>query len=92
MAFSSVSAPLFVPVFPLDRENSGLNIYEMGGWSLHSTGGHAHLLDVVSSGSVSLLLDISANVISIGSREHLASLPSGFPKFSPPTHTHTYFY
>jgi hypothetical protein len=30
MAFPSISVPLFIPVFPLDRSNSGLKFRE--GW------------------------------------------------------------
>jgi hypothetical protein len=40
IGFPSVSAPLFVPVFPLDRSNSGLKVWE--GWvAPFSTVGHA---------------------------------------------------
>ena len=39
MAFPLVSVLLFVPVFPLDRSNSGLKFWEMGGWPHPSTGG-----------------------------------------------------
>ena len=38
MAFLSISAPLFLPVFPLDRNNSGLKI-------LRWVGSHAYLLE-----------------------------------------------
>jgi hypothetical protein len=39
----------------------------MGEWPIPSTGDHAYLLDVVSSGFISPLLGILANVIPIGS-------------------------
>jgi hypothetical protein len=65
LSFSLCS--IFVPTFPLDRNNSGLKILKMGGWSPASTGDHVYLLEVVSSGSISLLLGISANIIPIKS-------------------------
>jgi hypothetical protein len=52
-AFLSVSAPFSVPVFPLERNNFGLK-NEMSGWSPLSTGGSAYLLEVASTGSISL--------------------------------------
>ena len=55
---------IFVPAFPLEGK-FWVKIFEMGGWSHISTGGHVYLL--VSSGFISLLLDISVNVILIGS-------------------------
>jgi hypothetical protein len=54
----SVSAPFFVPAFPLDWNNSGLKILKMSGWSPASTGSHVYLLEVVSSRSISPLLGI----------------------------------
>jgi hypothetical protein len=42
-----------------------------------SARGHVYLLEVVSSCSISLLLDILANIIPSGSWETLASLESG---------------
>ena len=41
MAFLSVSAPHFVPAFPLDRSNSGLKNLEMSGWPHPPTWGLA---------------------------------------------------
>ena len=46
----------FVPVFPLDRENLWVKNFEMGGWLQPSTGAHAFLLEVVSTGSIFPLL------------------------------------
>jgi hypothetical protein len=43
MTFPSVSAPYFVPVFSLYKNNSGLKIFEMSVWSQPSTRGHAYL-------------------------------------------------
>ena len=76
MAFPSVSAPLFVPAFPFDRRNSRLMFFEVGAWPHPSTGGHAHPLDLVSTGSISPLLGISANVPPVGSWELLGFLVS----------------
>jgi hypothetical protein len=70
MAFVSVSVHFFVPVFPLDRNDSGLKILR---WPHSSIGGHADLLEVASTGSISSLLLISANVIPVGSWEPEAS-------------------
>ena len=67
----------FVSAFPLDRKNSGSEILLMGRWPHASTRGHVYLLEVVSSGSISPLLGISAKVIPIGSWEPLTSLVSG---------------
>ena len=61
MAFPSVSAPCFISVFPLDRNLFGLTILRwMDGLTL--TGGHAYLLDVVSTDSVYPWLLILAKV------------------------------
>jgi hypothetical protein len=54
---------IFVPTFPLDRNNLGLNILKMGGWFLPSTGGPVYLLEMVSSGYMSPLLGISATTL-----------------------------
>jgi hypothetical protein len=39
VAFPSVSAPFFVPIFHLDRNNFGVKIFEKGGWIHSSTRG-----------------------------------------------------
>jgi hypothetical protein len=44
MAFPSVSAPLFVPVFPLDRSNSGLKFWRWVGGPIPQLGSHAYLI------------------------------------------------
>ena len=49
MAFPSVSAPLFFPVFLFDRKNSGLIFFEVSGWPHPSTGDPAYPLDMVST-------------------------------------------
>jgi hypothetical protein len=49
----------------------------MGVWPHSSTGNHAYPLDMVSTGSLSLLLGISANVTLTGSWKPLAFLESG---------------
>jgi hypothetical protein len=51
LSFSLCS--IFVPAFPLDRNNSGSKNLKMVVWS---PGGHDYLLEVVSSGSISPLL------------------------------------
>ena len=56
-----------VPSFPLDRNNSGSRNFKMGRCAHASNGGPVYLLEVVSSGSISPLLNILANVIPIGS-------------------------
>jgi hypothetical protein len=71
MAFPSVSAPLFVPVFSLDRSKSELN-FENGGCPHPSTGGFAYPLEILSTGSLSPLLGISDNIILIAFWESLA--------------------
>ena len=46
---------IFVPAFPLDRNNSRLKFLKMGGWPHPSTRDNVYLLEVVSSGSISPL-------------------------------------
>jgi hypothetical protein len=74
---------IFVPIFPLDRNISRIKNFEMGGWLHPSTGGHAYLLEVVSTGSISSLMCISAKaILSLSSTIFLLSLGS----LSPPWH------
>jgi hypothetical protein len=40
--------------------------FEMGGWPHPSTGGCEYLLEMVSSGSISPILCISAKIITVG--------------------------
>jgi hypothetical protein len=77
MAFLSVSAPLFVPAFPFVRRNSGLTFFRWVDGPIPQMGGSAYPLDIVSTGSVSLLLGISAKVLTVGSWESLVSLAHG---------------
>jgi hypothetical protein len=66
---------IFVLAFPLDRDNYELNFFRWGrGWPHPSHGGHVYLLEMISSGSIFLLLAILANVIPIGSWESLEFL------------------
>jgi hypothetical protein len=51
---------IFASAFHVDRNNSELKFLKMCGWPPASTGGH--LLEVLSSGFISPLLGISANV------------------------------
>jgi hypothetical protein len=71
------SLPHFLSLYFLEKELLWVTNFEMCRWPQPSTVGHVYLLEVVSSGFISLLLDISANIISIGSWEPLASLVSG---------------
>jgi len=62
----TIYAAHFVTIFPLDRSNSGLKMWDewvapSPYWSL------AYPLDMVSTGSPSSLLGISANVIPVRS-------------------------
>jgi hypothetical protein len=79
MTFSSVSAPLFFfcPCVAFSKNNSGLKMLQVSGWPHPSTGEYAYLLEVVSTGSISPLLGILANVIPFGSWEPLTSLMHG---------------
>ena len=78
MAFPSVSAPFFFyPCFSFRQEQFWVKIFEMGGWPHPSTGDCTYLQEIVSTGSVSPLLAILADVIPVGSWELLSSLASG---------------
>jgi hypothetical protein len=59
LSFSLYS--IFVPAFPLGRNSSGLKK------KIESIRGHVYLPESISSGFISLLLGISANVISVES-------------------------
>ena len=80
----------FVPVFPLDRDNSGLKFLRWVGGPIPQLEAHAYPLDMVSTGSISSLLGITTNVIPFGSWEPLASLASGRRESGkePQTHQH----
>jgi hypothetical protein len=60
MTFPSISALFFVPAFPLDRNNSVLNLFKMDRYHHSSTVGCAYLLEVVSTGSPLPLIGILA--------------------------------
>jgi hypothetical protein len=64
MVFLSISVPLFVPAFSLDRNNSVL-IFLIWVGGLISQLGAAVPLDMVSIGFLSSLLGISANGIPV---------------------------
>ena len=53
------------PCISFSQEECWVNIFEVNGHS----GGHAYPLDMVSTGSISPLLGISANVLPVGSWE-----------------------
>ena len=75
LSFSLCS--IFVPSFPLGRNNFESKNLKMDRWSHASTGGHVYHLEVVSSGSISLLLGILINVIPTEFWEPLTSQVSG---------------
>ena len=63
---------IFCPHVSFSQEQFWVKNFEVGRWPHPSTWGHAYLLKVVSSGFISPLLDISANVIPVGSLENLS--------------------
>jgi hypothetical protein len=71
---------IFVPAFPLDRNNSRS---KMGGSPYFFTGSPVYLLEVVFSVSISPLLGVLAKVIPIKSWEPLTSQVSGIFRGSP---------
>jgi hypothetical protein len=73
MTRPSVSAP-FCLCSSFRQEHLWVKNLEMGEWSQSSTRGHTYLLEVVSTGSISPLLCVSAKVIPTESWEPLASL------------------
>ena len=76
MAFPSVSALFFVRL-SFGQEQFWVKNFEMAGCPHPSTGSHAYLLEMVSTGSISPLLGILAKAIPIGSWEHLTSPVDG---------------
>jgi hypothetical protein len=67
----------FSNAFPSGMSNSGLKFLRWVGGPNGKGASPVYLLEVVSSGSMSLLLGISVNVIPVGSFEPLISLVSG---------------
>ena len=57
--FSLVLCSIFIPAFPSDI--SWVKNFKMGEWPHPSTGTHVYLLEMISSGSISLLLDTVGN-------------------------------
>ena len=87
MAFPSVSAPLFVPAFSLDRSNSGLIFLRWVGGPIPGGCASGHVpLDMVSTGFISPFLGISAIVIPLGPGSLLLSwhleCSSGYLQFN----------
>jgi hypothetical protein len=88
MAFPSVSTPLFVPVFPLDRSNFGLKFWE--GWEDPSLNQRPCITSWYGlyRFSLSPLLGISANAIPLGPVSLLLSwhlgISGGYPQFPIP--------
>jgi hypothetical protein len=77
MPFPSVSGSLFVPAFPFDRKDSVLIFLRRVCGPIPQPGAPGYPLNMVSTVSISSLLGISANVLSVGSWESLVSLASG---------------
>ena len=75
MAFPSVSATFF-PCPSFRQEQFCAKSFEMSGYHYLLTGGHAHFLSTVSTGSLFPLLGISAHLITDEPWEPLASLLS----------------
>jgi hypothetical protein len=73
LSFSLCS--IFHPCLYFGQEHFGVKKFDMDAWLHPSTGGYAYLLEVVSTGSFSSLLYISAKVIPFGMP--LAFLESG---------------
>ena len=76
MSSLPVFATFFVPTFPLDRNNSVSKFLE-GLVAPSLIWGHVYRLEVVSSGSISPLLGISANIVTIGYWEPIPALVCG---------------
>jgi hypothetical protein len=73
----SVSTPLFGPVFPLDRSNAGLKFWRWVGGPITQPGGQ-YLISGYGLEMIYLPFGgISANVLTVGSREAIAFLASG---------------
>ena len=68
---------IFCPCISFGQEHSWVKNFVMGGWPYPTIRGQAYLLEVLSTGSISPLLCISAKVIPVGSWEPLTSLVSG---------------
>ena len=90
-SFSFFFLSFFCPCFSLGQEHFWVENFEMGMWPLPTAGGHACLLEVVSTGSISPSL-LKSSPLSPGSLSfswHLGPF-SGYPQFLIPTAT--YFY
>ena len=88
MAFPSVSAPLFVPVFPLDRSNSGLKFWRWVGGPIPQLGAMPNLwiwsLQVLSP--LCWVFQLMSSLLGPGSlllSWHLG-LSGGYPQFPIP--------
>jgi hypothetical protein len=75
--FSFSLCPTLNPYIFFKQKQFWVRIFEKGRWPHLSTGGCVYLLNMVSMGSISPVLGISANVIPTGSWEPLVSLESG---------------
>ena len=77
MAFPSVSAPVFVSVFPINRSNSGLKFWRRVGGPIVNRGGGMPNLQKQSQQVPFPFSGISAIIIPMGCWETLALLASG---------------
>jgi hypothetical protein len=75
LSFSLCS--LFAPCVSFGEEHFWVKIFSVVLVAPSLAGGHAYLLEVVSTGCISTLLGILARVIATGSWEPLDSLASG---------------
>jgi hypothetical protein len=64
LSFFSLCSTL-CPCISFRQEQFWVNIFEIGGWSHPSTGGHVYILEEISSGCLSLLLDISEKFLNL---------------------------
>jgi hypothetical protein len=74
MALPSVSAPFFCPCLSFGHKHFWVQNFELSGWHHPSTGGCAYQLVVVSIGSISCILCISAKVTPVDSWKLFTSL------------------
>jgi len=83
------------PCISFRQKQFWVNIFEMCAWAHSSTGGLFLTSGYDSTGSLSTLLGISANIIPLGSWKYLDSwyfgLPSGYPHF-PIRHCYKHFF
>jgi hypothetical protein len=84
----------FFPWISFIQEQFWGKTFEKGEWLYPLTGHHIYLLEVIPSGSISLMIGISANVIPKGSGSLVHPWCLGISRVSslPPSNTAAYFY